>query len=292
MFQNRVRGELPSSVSSILSQPNLEAHPEICILEIVITKNDTMKYLHLLSPILLLLFPVEMSDALQQRVDLDKGLIAYYSFNDCDARDESGYGSDGDLYNVNCWCGIEDEGLLFDGIRSYVEFSGRVNKAFNTTDFSISFYVKPERDNIFQQSLLSKRSACDSIQMFDIRMDTRNKKITTEVFEKPYKSYSDISPDYESNGWVHYALVRKGRYAYTYINGAPQREGFRCSGVDISNETILSFSNSPCLGSGGARRFKGILDELKVYERALSSEEVLQLYEEIPIENANSDCYT
>jgi len=252
-----------------------------------------MRYLQILSPLMLLLFPFKMSDSLQQQtINLNKGLIAYYSFNDCDARDESGNGSHGELFGVNCWCGIEDEGLLFDGQRSYVEFSGRVNKAFNTTDFTISFYAKPERANIFQQSLLSKRSECDSNQMFDIRMDTHNKRIATEVYEQSYKSYADISPDYEGSGWVHYALVRKGRYAYTYINGLPQREGFRCSGVDISNETPLSFSNSPCIGSGGARRFKGILDELKVYERALSEEEVLLLYEENPIENANSDCYT
>lgn len=252
-----------------------------------------MSYLQFFNPLLILLLSAVMSDSSDKKmINLNKGLIAYYSFNDCDARDESGYGSDGELFGVNCWCGIEDEGLLFDGERSYVEFSGRVNKAFNTTDFTISFYAKPERANIFQQSLLSKRSACDSIQMFDIRMDTHNKKIATEIFEKPYKSYADISPDYEGSGWVHYAVVRKGRYAYTYINGLPQREGFRCSGVDISNDTSLSFSNSPCIGSGGARRFKGILDELKIYERALSEEEILQLYEENPIENANSDCYT
>ncbi len=252
----------------------------------------TMKYLSLLSPIFLLLLPFYQNSLSSTDNLLDDGLIAYYSFNDCDARDESGYDSDGTTYATNCWCGIEDEGLLFDGARSYVEFPGRVNQTFNTTDFTISFYIKPERVSVFQQSLLGKRTDCDSTQMFDIRLDMQNKMMVTEVYESPNKSFNNISPDLEHNGWVHFALVREGRYAYTYINGEPQRKGMRCSGVDITNETTLSFANSPCIGSGGARRFKGILDELRVYERALSAEEILLLYELHPIENANSDCYT
>ncbi|MBL7792900.1 MAG: hypothetical protein JNK77_11285, partial [Saprospiraceae bacterium] len=45
---------------------------------------------------------------------LEDGLVAYYSFNQCDARDDSGKGSNGIMYgDIQCWCGIEDDGLLF-----------------------------------------------------------------------------------------------------------------------------------------------------------------------------------
>jgi len=43
--------------------------------------------------------------------DLSKGLVAYFTFNECDARDDSGQGSAGQLIgNVRCWCGVEDDG--------------------------------------------------------------------------------------------------------------------------------------------------------------------------------------
>ena len=224
---------------------------------------------------------------------LNDGLVAYYNFNECDARDLSGKGSDGKLFgNVTCWCGIEDDGLLFDGIGDYIEFHGKVNYYFNTTDFTISFYFKPEKYMIFKQSLLSKRAECDEYNMFDLLLDLNQEEVTTNVYESPVKYYPRLSPLLDGNGWHHYALVREGVMARTYINGQPRRKGFRCSGVDLSNEQVLSFANSPCVDSGGTRRFKGVLDELRVYDRALSNEEIQMLYQLNPIENAQIDCVT
>jgi len=53
---------------------------------------------------------------------------------------------------------------------------------------------------------------------------------------------------------------------------------------------VLSFANSPCVGTDGVRRFKGILDELRVYNRALTTVEVRLLYKLHPIENVMMDC--
>lgn len=221
---------------------------------------------------------------------IEEGLIAYYSFNQCDARDDSGNGSDGKLFgSVGCWCGIEGEGLLLDGVRDYIEFHGRVNRYFNTTDFTISFYFKPEQYIPFTQSLISKRETCEEYYMLDLLLNMSNAEVQTNVYETPYKFYPEISPTIDSSNWQHFALVRDGFKASTFINGQLRREGFRCSGVDIGNEAVLSFSNSPCLGRS-SRRFKGVLDELRVYDRALSESEIQILYELYPVENAQMDC--
>jgi len=223
----------------------------------------------------------------------DDGLIAYYSFNECDARDDSGNGSDGVLFGgVQCWCGIEDDGLLFDGVNDYLEFQGPVNKYFTITDFTISFYFKSEQQGVFKQSMLGKRLECNEYQMFDLMLDAGAREIETKVHESPEKFFGDISPTYESSGWQHFALVREGFRATTYINGQPKHVGYRCSGVDIDNEAVLAFSNSPCLRSGRSQRFKGVLDELRIYDRALTIEEVAELYARYPIENAAQDCFT
>lgn len=219
------------------------------------------------------------------------GLIAYYSFNDCDATDETGNGSDGQIYGTTrCWCGIEGEGLLFDGKNNFVEFPGPVNDYFNTSDFTISFYFKSEQYSIFPQSLLSKAEDCNEDHYLDILLDRRMGEVTSRVYETPTKYYKDLSPSLDSTGWMHYALVREGFRAMTYINGQLRQESYRCSGVDLSNEALLSFSNSPCVLFGKARRFQGILDELKVFDRALSHQEIEQLYLLNPVESANMDC--
>ncbi|MCO6480819.1 MAG: LamG domain-containing protein [Phaeodactylibacter sp.] len=224
---------------------------------------------------------------------LEEGLVAYYSFNACDARDDSGNGSDGALVGgVGCWCGIEDDGLLLDGARSYIEFPGKVNRYFNTSDFTVSFYFKAEQYLVFQQSLLSKREDCDEFGMLDVMLDLNKREVATAVHETPDKYYGGLSPALDTTGWIHFALAREGTRAFTYINGELHRESFRCSGVDISNNAVLSFSNSPCVQNGRARRFKGVLDQLRVYSRALSPEEVRELYREYPVENAVMDCVT
>lgn len=223
---------------------------------------------------------------------LPKGLIAWYSFDYCDARDESGNGSDGILGgSLECWCGVRDDGLLFDGVNDYLEFPGPVNSAFNTTDFTISFYFRPASLTTYPQSLLSKRATCEEYQMLDIQFDGSRRLVSTEVHETPEKDYPGLSPIIDSTQWQHFVLVRQGTRAYTYINGQLRNQSRRCSGVDITNEARLSFSNSPCLGAG-LRRFKGVLDELMVFERALTEAEVHRLYATNPVEQAEQDCYT
>lgn len=246
---------------------------------------------HILLPILITLIsfikpPVE-------NFGPSKGLVAYYSFNNCDATDDSGNGSDGELFGgVGCWCGIDDDGLQFDGIDDYVTFAGNVNRYFNTSDFTISFYFKQTGNFLFKQTMLAKRDSCGDFNMFEIQMNKRNYEVDVDVHETPEKDYPGLSPEIKTDGWHHFALVRKGTRAYTYIDGELKQQGLRCSGVDISNEALLSFADSPCVSTSESKRFKGILDELRIFDKALTPDEIMQLYSLYLIENALSDCYS
>ncbi len=143
--------------------------------------------------------------------NLEKGLVAYYSFNDCNAHDDSENGSDGQLFgNIGCWCGIEDDGLLFDGNHDYIEFHGLVNRYFTTSDFTVSFYFKSSQYTVLKQSLLSKRESCEKYNALDFRLDHNLKMVETDFNENPLKDYGDISPETGGGGWKHFTLVRKG----------------------------------------------------------------------------------
>ena len=238
---------------------------------------------------LLLLVMLSLSFVLEKN-SLEDGLVAHYDFNDCTARDNTDNKSDGKLFgNVTCWCGIEDDGLLLDGFDDYIEFHGLVNRYFTSSDFTLSFFIRTDQYSLFQQSLFSKRENCDEDFVLDFLLDRNLKIINTKVQQSEYKGYQDISPEIEDGGWYHIALVREGQEAKTYINGNIKKAVKRCSGVDLSNDAIFSFSNSPCL-SGRTQRFKGILDEVRVYDRALTDEEIKAIYELTPIEKAFTDC--
>ena len=244
----------------------------------------------ILSIIILCLIQFSFSSPIENSFSLEEGLIAHYTFNDCDAKDITGNGSDGELFGgVTCWCGIEDDGLLLDGLNDYVEFQGKVNNYFTTSDFTMSFFIRTDQYSFFRQSLFSKREDCGEEYVLDFLLDRNKQSIETIVKQSEFKSYRDISPDILDGGWYHVALVREGREAHTYINGQLQKSATRCSGVDLSNDAVLSFSNTPCL-DGTIRRFKGILDELRIYERALSEKELEAIYLLTPIERVKSDC--
>ncbi len=224
-------------------------------------------------------------------LDLEKGLVAYYSFNACDARDDSGNGSDGVLYGApGCHCGVDDDALLLDGQDDYIEFEGYVNRFFNTSDLTISFYIKPTRHSAFPQSLLSKREQCDSVRLLDIRLNQALQEVQTDFRASEFIYYRNLEAQKEDSGWFQFTLVREGQRAYTYINGNLRGQARRCSAVDISNEALLSFGNSPCLHGGRVQRFKGALDELRIYDRALTPAEVAGLYRRFPVELAEIDC--
>jgi len=218
------------------------------------------------------------------------GLVAYYSFNDCDAFDESGKESHGKIMGSGeCRCGVEGNGILLNGKTDYIEFSGQVNKYFTTSDFTLSFYFKPTSKSIFRQSLVSKRSACEEDHMLDIILDQSNDMVLTDFMQEEFIMFGDMDAPMKSGDWHHYALVRRGSRAYTYINGTLMNEARRCSGVDIANEAKLSIGNSPCVGQG-VRRFEGVVDELRVYEKPLSHQEVMDLYSRLLVENAEKGC--
>ena len=225
--------------------------------------------------------------------NFEDGLVAHYTFNKCGVTDVTGINPEGEISGApSCHCGIEGNALFFDGINDYVEFPGSVNRYFNTTDFTVSFYVKSTKYSIFKQSLLSKRDSCNEYNMLDFQLDLNKREIKTDLYETPEKYFKDISPKTPRTDWIHFALVRKGIRAYTYVNGQLKKEGRRCSGVDIGNKTILSFSNTPCLANGRTVRFKGGLDELRIYDHALTDEEIIQLYSRYPVETAEVDCIT
>jgi len=218
------------------------------------------------------------------------GLVAYYSFNDCEAIDESGKQSHGKIIgNATCRCGVEGNGIMLNGRTDYIEFSGQVNKYFTTSDFSLSFYFKPTAPNIFKQSLVSKRTDCEEFHALDIILDQTNEMMITDFMQEEFIKFGDLDAPIKSGDWHHYALVRKGSRAYTYINGSLMNEARRCSGVDIANEAKLSIGNSPCVGSG-LRRFEGIIDELRVYEKPLTHQEIMDLYSRLLVEDAEKGC--
>ncbi len=207
----------------------------------------------------------------------DPEIVAYYSFDNGDARDSLGNQSDGVIVGTpEVVCGVSGDALALDGISDHIIFLGLVNNFFNTGNFSISFYFKSFGVGL-PQDLMSKREDCGSDNIFAINFTPNQNFITTTASETATKSASISSTLDFSNCWHHVVFVREGGFTRLYLDGIMTGESSTLSRVDLSNNAVFSIGNSPCLGPS-LGRFRGYIDEIKVFQRALDEDDVDELY--------------
>ena len=219
----------------------------------------------------------------------DAHLVAYYNFDNCDARSALHPDADARVYGeTGCECGVAGQALAFDGRSSSLEFPGRINNYFTTSDFTLSFYLHPEGHQALPQALFTKDATCTDDHMLALTYTSGTRELDAQLHETPHKSYQRLEYTLLENGWLHYTLVREGPEARTYLNGELQRQTRRCSGIDLSNTALLTFARPRCRTAP----YRGLLDELRLYDRALTDAEVRALYRQHPVENAGADCLT
>ncbi len=226
-----------------------------------------------------------------QPVDLNKGLEAWFDFDRFPLQDKSGSNNSivfttGDTI-APLGCGVSGNALQFDGQRLGMNVIGpAVFDNFKTFDFSLSFYFKANQQvgsNVYYD-LFSKKRACSSDSSFSIRYNPGFRTLSVEMIERGTKRHIintrldllDTVQRYRC--WYHIAVVRTFNRLYLYVNGKLVGEpNLAVSRVAITNERPLMFSAGPCVNVTD-RRFQGLLDEVRIYSRAITAEEVAALY--------------
>lgn len=202
------------------------------------------------------------------------GQIAYYSFDACDASDDAGNGSDGNMFgNPDCDCGVSGQALKFDGIDDYVTFSGVVNSVFQTQDFTLSFYFKTQETSTITQDIISKRTACDDNSMFNIEYIHDLDFMTVDALEDGNGGVF-LSANASATCWHHCIIVRDGSNIKLYLDGQLKTENTTANLLNLDNSAPLAIGNSPCINQT-ISRFKGLIDEMYVYNVALRPDQLL-----------------
>lgn len=202
------------------------------------------------------------------------GQIAYYSFNDCNATDDTGNGSDGNIFgNLDCDCGVSGQALKFDGIDDYVTFSGVVNSVFQSQDFSLSFYFKTQETTALTQDIISKRTGCDDNSMINIEYIHDLNFMTADITEDGNGGVF-LSANTAATCWHHCLIVRDGETIKLYLDGQLKAENTTANRLNINNTAPLAIGNSPCINQT-VSRFKGLIDELYVYNVALRPDQLI-----------------
>src|SRR5215468_130960 len=213
---------------------------------------------------------------------LENGLIGYWSFDEgsgITANDSSGNGNNGTLVNGPIWTPGEIAGALsFDGVDDYVSFA---SLAQSTISISAWVYAQATPGNVFPRIIdmpgyvlflpepSNPKSNPASLGFLSRRSD-RDGEWDTPANTMAYNSWNHVAVVYDSSSTSNNADL--------YINGVKQTISKITppQGTQTSNEGEGIIGNHIPLNRG----WDGLIDELRIYNRALSAAEIVSLYDQ------------
>ena len=222
--------------------------------------------------------------------NINDGLICYYPFDGYPIVDKSGNGNKAFIgADSTLGCGVEGNAMRFDGLRTDMFIVGPASfDNFKTGPFSISFYFKASNQvGNSTLDLISKRKNCTTDSSFAIRYTPSTNQLSVEVSENVKIRNVIIQRLDFGRCWQHIVVVRDYSKLLLYVNGRLAQTNLATRRVNITSDAPLAIAKSPCLQTTD-RKFAGYLDELRIYDRPITEDEVSLLYA-APDRIANKD---
>ena len=210
-----------------------------------------------------------------------EGLVAYYPL-DGDAQDHSGRGHHGTLFGVS-WAAdaskTPSRAAHFNGEAgiSIPEFPESETNAFSTVLWVLAPQTNHEKISTQGKLLIKDRGVGDRDspgRQWTLALDQG--VVKSEVWVHPeggpnILSSQYIPQDYSGNAWIHLVQTWDGRRLELWIDGE-RRDSTSAVGA-------LALGDSPVrIGWDQYYFFKGDIDEVRIYDRALSDDEVRGLF--------------
>ncbi|MDM8559044.1 LamG-like jellyroll fold domain-containing protein [Candidatus Parabeggiatoa sp. HSG14] len=238
------------------------------------------------------------NQALKMRLFLTDGLVAYYPFNG-NANDVSGNGNHGTEHgNINYVQGKYGQAANFDGVNAYIQITPKsdVSKIGNFTIVTWVFLEgwkkqNPDRQYIFDGHTHSSTTTSDFYRPgFGLIYDRRAsyEEIHNFIFYDSDRFSEQNTQVSIGRNWHQLLFMRKGKDDFTYFDGEllPATHS-RKKAIDEAlnmahNWFIGTFSgNNPHYNQGKLNySFFGIIDEFRIYNRALTDVEIKSLYKQ------------
>ncbi len=224
----------------------------------------------------ILLFTLCIS-GLQAQVVNDK-LEAYFSFdNNCKAIDDSGNGSSGALKgSIGCDCGLKDSAMSFVDNNDAINLVGPFADVFSTSDFTVSFYIRPTPQNNQQnasQLVMAKQDTCNLDHAFWVRYNDFGPvgTISSGISEND-TLFTTVTAKLDPNAcWQYITLTRSNTTYSLYVNGVLKDSKTTAVRIDLTNTTPLVIGDPVCPLD---LDFKGKFDELRFHSKALNVDEI------------------
>ena len=195
------------------------------------------------------------------------GLVAYYKL-DGNSNDSVG-SNDGTDTDVSYVAGKINQSGSFNGSTSKISLP---SSFYNLVDaWTYSFWIKRNNPGVDNETIYSRWTNSTTGRQIVINFDNSNHL----VVDVPYKSGIVTTETFtDSTKYHNYVFTKSGTNYLIYCDG-------RLSYSGTITDTQENSATSPMIGyntSGGARPLNGLIDEVGIWNRALTPDEITQLY--------------
>jgi hypothetical protein len=208
------------------------------------------------------------------------GLVGYWNFDKGSgtiASDSSGYNNYGTIFGASWTKGRINGALSFDGLNDYVD-CGNNETLDPTQGATIEAWVNFKQLPSAAKHIMEIASRSGGGTDLDLQTETDNKFKFFIGTGAPNVAVSNTVV--ETNEWNHIVgTYQANSNIKIYVNGVLEKTVL----IGITRNTN---PNKFCIGQSGSwpgRFFNGTIDEVKIFNRALSAEEVLAEYMSVSI---------
>ena len=207
--------------------------------------------------------------------DLNDGLVAYYPFNG-NANDESGNGNDGTVFGATLTTdrfGNVDSAYRFDG-DDWIDVPDDPSFTLGSDPFTIATWI--QFDSLGSYYLMGHDEGENNQNKWIFW--AHNSGFLFHVNSPSTGGYNPVTYDAwepEINQWYHLVVKRSGDDFMLYLDGSLVATGADSRPIPDPN---TSFQIGTAEGGHPERVFKGLIDDIRIYNRALSDAEIQELY--------------
>ncbi len=160
--------------------------------------------------------------------------------------------------------------LSFDGVNDYVN-AGNANSLNITNTITLEAWVKPSGWGSSQYPRIVDKKG-EGSPGYAFMLYSGNSGLVLNCDAQGFSSNSNVIT---LNQWQHIAVTANGTHIRFYVNGISA--GTNASSA-LPNATALNLWIGDRSGSTGSRSFNGAIDEVRIYNRALTENEIKNLY--------------
>lgn len=210
-------------------------------------------------------------------INWNQSLVGYWSLNEgtgLSALDLSTYGNNATLKNGVAWTtGKFGKALNFDGVNDYVSVSDS-NSLDLTNALTIEAWVYPTVLSSYPR-IISKESGNYA---YPYALEVSSNKVVLYVKLQGSSSNEQLAAQANTNlslnTWTHVVVTWNGQVGKVYYNGVKKSSDTSLSGTLIQTTKPLLIGNSPNID----RPWKGKIDEVRIWKRVLSEQEIKASY--------------